>query len=98
MATVRVIDVMDLVKDHRIQPVQRHECADPDLFRGRASLEQEVAQNLRGHHNDLRIRAEFDVAGHNSHRGLRKQLLQVVEFLVGQRLDGRCVKDASAPG
>ena len=96
MSTVLVVDIMDLVEDHGIQTIQAQESRCSNGLGGCPTLEQEIAQNLRGHDDNLGIWAELDISGHDPDRCLREQLLQVVELLVTEGLDGRCVEDASA--
>ena len=43
MATVGVVDVVNLVKDNRIHAIHRQERSGADGLRCRASLEEEIA-------------------------------------------------------
>ena len=96
VATVGVVDVVNLVKDDCVYAVKRHESRGADTLGRRASLEEEVTKDLRGHHDDVSIRAELDVARHNPDTSRRKQDFQIVELLIAQRLDRSRVEDPSA--
>lgn len=63
------------------------------LGRG-AFFVKEISQNFSGHDDDLRIRTELDVSRHDAHGGIVELLFKVLEFLIGERLDRRRIKDA----
>ena len=64
------------------------------MLRGGPFFVKEISQNFSGHDHDLRIRTELDVSRHNAHRGVVELLFQVLEFLIGEGLDRRRIKDA----
>ena len=87
---------MALIKDDGVEAVKRQLGCDAHRCRGCVGLEEQVAQNLRGHDNNVSIGAELEISRHDTHGGRRKQLLEVVELLVAEGLDWGRVKDAAA--
>jgi hypothetical protein len=85
-AALDVVQVVDLVEDDVAHVVERL---------GR--LEDRVAEDLRGHQDDLGVRVERDVAGLDAD-AVAVDLAEVAELLVGERLDGGGVEDARALG
>jgi hypothetical protein len=83
-AALDVVEVVDLVEDDVADVVEG--------FRG---LEDRVAEDLRGHEDDLRVRIERDVAGLDAD-AVAVEGGEVAELLVGERLDGGRVEDAGA--
>ena len=59
---------------------------------------QHVAQHLGGHHHDRSLAVDRVVAGQQSHVGRAEPGGEVVELLVGQRLDRRRVEALAARG
>jgi hypothetical protein len=67
------------------------------MGRARVLLEEEIAQNLCCHDDNGCVRLELDVACHDADLS-RPHLLEIVEFLVGERFDRRRVEDATTLG
>ena len=97
LAAVGVVDVVHFVEHHGIHAVHRQRCGHAQRL-GRCSLlEQQVAQDLGGHDDDVGVRAELDIARHHAY-AIGVDCLEVAELLVGKRLDGCRVKRALALG
>ena len=96
LAPLGIVDVVHFVKDHGVDIVEREQRRRAHAFRGRAPLKQQVPQDLGGHDDDVGVRAELDVARHDADAAVSVELLQVVELLVGQGLDGRGIKHSAA--
>ena len=66
---------------------------------GRAGvlLEEKIAKNLGRHNDNRRVRLELNISRHDADLS-RPHLLEIVEFLVGEGLDGRGVEDATTLG
>jgi hypothetical protein len=84
-AALDVVDVVDLVVDHRA-----------DVLEASRILEDRVPEHLRGHDQQARARVDGHVAGHDAD-GVAVDLPEVAELLVAERLDGRRVDDALVP-
>jgi hypothetical protein len=82
---LRIGEVVHLVEDDGLQPRER-----------RRVLVEHVAQDLGGHHHDRRVAADGVVTGEQAHPLRPVELRQVVELLVGQRLDGCRVEALAA--
>lgn len=87
---------MALVEDNGAKVVYGQRCRETEGLCFGPFFEQKVAENLCGHDNDLGIGLELDVARHNANGRMGILLCQIVEFLVGQRLNGRRVEDCFA--
>ena len=58
-------------------------------------FEEKIAKNLGRHNDNRRVRLELNIPRHDADLS-RPHLLEIVELLVGERLDGGCVEDAAA--
>ena len=87
-----VVDIVNLVKHNRIDILQREVCRDAEALCTPSLLIQQIAQDLSGKNDNVRLRRELDVAGHDTDTGVN--LLEVVELLVGEGLDGSRIEDS----
>eukprot|EP00327_Prymnesium_parvum_P037741 CAMPEP_0195632606 /NCGR_PEP_ID=MMETSP0815-20121206/21690_1 /TAXON_ID=97485 /ORGANISM="Prymnesium parvum, Strain Texoma1" /LENGTH=149 /DNA_ID=CAMNT_0040774189 /DNA_START=110 /DNA_END=556 /DNA_ORIENTATION=- len=83
-----VVHVVELVEDDR-----------RDIRQPRRSvlLEQHVAEDFGGHHQNLRVAADRHVAREQAHPFAPELPLEVAELLVGERLERRGVDDDTPP-
>lgn len=96
---VAVIDVVALVEDDRVETLDAQARRQAEMFCRRAAFIKEIAEDFRRHYDDRGVRAELDVAGQNADGGTGAiGGLQIMELLVGERLDRCRVEDASALG
>ena len=59
---------------------------------------EHVAEDLCGHHNDGSLTIDAEVSGHQTDVVLAVGLPEIPQFLVGQRLEWRCVEHLLAMG
>ena len=94
VTSIRILYVMRLIHDDARHTGQGDRRGQTDTLRGAALLVEQVVQDLRGHHHDGRIRTHLDIACQDSDGRMRKELLEIVIFLIGKRFDGSRVEDA----
>ena len=73
---------MDLVHHNAADALEGHGCRQPHTLGRRPALHKQIPQNLRRHHDDLRIRTHLDITRQDTHARRGKQLLQIIILLI----------------
>ena len=93
MSTIHVVDVVDLIEDHGTQRIHTDGTGRAEMCRGRGMFEEQIAQDFRGHHDNLGIRIGLDVTRQDAHRGAGEEVFEIMVFLVAEGLNGCRVED-----
>jgi hypothetical protein len=96
LAAIRIIDEVALIKDDEAQVVKRQGSCKAETLCFTTLFVKKVPKNFGGHHENLGIGLELDIACHDTDSVFWELFLEIGELLIGEGFDRIGGKDSLA--